>query len=92
MLDATPLNEAGEDRLCRRVVSDLADETVRLCRICLRDGLTEQEALTRMHAQQSDDFYIDRSDYTLDNSVAVSADDIYNMLAVLGCAHPGESD
>lgn len=48
--------------------------------------------LTRMHAQQSDDFYIDRSDYTLDNTVAVSADDMDNMLAVLGCAHPGESD
>ena len=64
----------------------------RLGRICRRDGLTEQEALTRMHAQQSDDFYIDRSDYTLDNTVAVSADDMDNMLAVLGCAHPGESD
>lgn len=45
-----------------------------------------------MHAQQSDDFYIDRSDYTLDNTVAVSADDMDNMLAALGCAHPGESD
>ena len=54
--------------------------------------LAEQEALTRMHAQQSDDFYSDRSDYTLDNTVAVSADNMDNMLAVLGCAHPGESD
>lgn len=92
VLDAPTLFEAGADRLCRRVVSVLADETVRLGRICRRDGLTEQEALTRMHAQQSDDFYIDRSDYTLDNTVAVSADDMDNMLAVLGCAHPGESD
>lgn len=56
MLDAPTLFEAGADRLCRRVVSVLADETVRLGRICRRDGLTEQEALTRMHAQQSDDF------------------------------------
>ena len=92
VLDAPTLFEAGADRLCRRVVSVLADETVRLGRICRRDGLTEQEALTRMHAQQSEDFYIDRSDYTLDNTVAVSADDMDNMLAVLGCAHPGESD
>ena len=92
VLDAPTLFEAGADRLCRRVVSVLADETVRLGRICRRDGLTEQEALTRMHAQQSDDFYIDRSDYTLDNTVAVSADNMDNMLAVLGCAHPGESD
>ncbi|MFQ9812384.1 MAG: dephospho-CoA kinase [Hominenteromicrobium sp.] len=92
MLDAPTLFEAGADRLCRRMVSVLADETVRLGRICRRDGLTEQEALTRMHAQQSDDFYIDRSDYTLDNTVAVSADNMDNMLAVLGCAHPGESD
>ena len=29
--------------------------------------------MTLSHAQQSDDFYIDRSDYTLDNTVAVSA-------------------
>ena len=86
VLDAPTLFEAGADRLCRRVVSVLADETVRLGRICRRDGLTEQEALTRMHAQQSDDFYIDRSDYTLDNTVAVSADNMDNMLAVLGCA------
>lgn len=44
VLDAPTLFEAGADRLCRRVVSVLADETVRLGRICRRDGLTEQEA------------------------------------------------
>ncbi len=87
VLDAPTLFEAGADRLCRRVVFVLADGTVRSGRIFSRDGFRAGGG-DRMHAQQADGFYIDRSDYTLDNTVAVSADDMDNMLAALGCGRP----
>ena len=92
VLDAPTLFEAGVDRLCRRVVSVVAEESVRMQRIMQRDGLTEVEAKRRMHAQQTDAFYADRSDFVLDNTVSVSETELDMMLAALGCAHTGEAN
>ncbi|MDD7646022.1 MAG: dephospho-CoA kinase [Ruminococcus bromii] len=92
VLDAPTLFEAGADRLCRRVVSVVAEESVRLERIMRRDGLREAEAKRRMHAQQTDAFYADRSDFVLDNTVSVSETELDMMLAALGCAHTGEAN
>lgn len=90
VLDAPTLFEAGADRLCRRVVSVLADRAVRLERILQRDGIMPQEAQRRMGAQQSDDFYADRSDFILDNTADVSEKQIDDMLAAFGCAAQGD--
>ena len=92
VLDAPTLFEAGADRLCRRVVSVIAEESVRLQRIMRRDGLTEVEAKRRMQAQQTDAFYTDRSDFVLDNTTAVSADEADAMLAALNGALLGETN
>ena len=86
VLDAPTLFEAGADVLCRRVVSVLADADERRARIMKRDGLTTEEALRRMGAQQSDEFYAGRSDFVLDNTVSVSAEAVHEMLTAMGCA------
>ena len=90
VLDAPTLFEAGAERLCRRVVSVLADRAVRRARILRRDGISEAEAEHRMQAQQADGFYAARSDYVLDNTASVSDADIDDMLAALGCGRQGD--
>ena len=90
VLDAPTLFEAGADRLCRRVISVLADRSIRLQRIMRRDGITEEEAVRRMRAQQEDTFYAERSDYVLDNTESVSEAAVDTMLAVLGCGLSGD--
>lgn len=90
VLDAPTLFEAGAERLCRRVVSVLADRAVRKARILQRDGITGEEAERRMRAQQADGFYASRSDYVLDNTVSVTDADLDDMLAALGCGDQGD--
>lgn len=90
VLDAPTLFEAGAERLCRRVVSVLADRAVRKARILQRDGITGEEAERRMRAQQADGFYASRSDYVLDNAVSVTDADLDDMLAALGCGDQGD--
>ncbi len=67
LLDAPTLFESGCDLLCDLVVSVLAPADVRLKRILLRDGITPQQALSRMGAQHDDRFYTEQSDYLLLN-------------------------
>ncbi len=90
VLDAPTLFEAGAERLCRRIVSVLANRAVRRARILQRDGITSQEAERRMGAQQTDDFYAERSDYVLDNTVGVTDAEIDEMLAAFGCVKQGD--
>lgn len=68
VLDAPTLYEAGLQARCDTVVAVLADEEVRCARIIARDGLTEEEARTRIGAQKKDDFYLSRADHILKNN------------------------
>lgn len=66
-VDAPLLFESGFDRECDVTVAVLAPPSVRLERICERDGLTEEQALARIHAQPPDAFYTERATYCLQN-------------------------
>ncbi len=68
ILDAPTLFEAGADRLCDMIVSVMADYEVRLKRIALRDGLSEQRIKDRFSSQRSADFFIEHSDAVLENN------------------------
>lgn len=68
VLDAPTLYEAGLQARCDTVAAVLADEEVRCQRIMARDGLTEEEARTRIGAQKKDEFYISRADHILKNN------------------------
>lgn len=61
LLDAPTLYESGADRFCHRVIAVLAPMELRLRRIIERDGLTREQALTRIQAQPSDAFYLERT-------------------------------
>ncbi len=69
VFDAPQLFESGANRDCNLVVSVLAPEEIRLHRILLRDGISEQAALERMHAQKSEQFFRAHSDYIIENDL-----------------------
>lgn len=88
VLDAPTLFESGCDKFCDKVVSVIASQDIRCRRIIDRDGLSEEEALHRIGAQHSDNFYMERSWAVLQNNGDVSelklqADGLLDRLAVL---------
>ena len=68
LFDAPLLFESGFDTSCDLVVCVVAEERVRIARLCERDGLTEEQARARLRAQLSDRELIARSDRVLHNS------------------------
>lgn len=67
IFDAPQLFESGANRDCNIIVSVLASEELRLHRILLRDRISEQAALQRIHAQKSEAFFRAHSDYIIEN-------------------------
>lgn len=67
IFDAPTLFESGCDSLCDVIISVIAPKDTRISRITVRDNITEQQAQLRINAQHSDDFYTERSDYTIVN-------------------------
>lgn len=67
ILDASQLFESGLDKKCNLVFSVLAPYEDRLKRIKERDQLTDIQAEARMAAQYPEQFFIDNSDYVIDN-------------------------
>ena len=68
IFDAPLLYESGGDALCDCVIAVIAPLDVRLDRIMKRDGITREEAMLRINAQQDDEFYISRADHIIDGS------------------------
>lgn len=65
VLEAPLLFETGMDALADTVVCVTAPETVRVRRVCRRDGLTPEEALRRIRSQNPQEQNAQLSDYTL---------------------------
>ena len=53
---------------CDFVLSVLADKETRISRITSRDGISREQALARINAQPDDKFFIENSDYYINNS------------------------
>ena len=68
VIDAVFLIESGLDERCDLTVGVVAPREVRMHRIMLRDGISEQAALMRIDAQPDEEFYREHCDYILDNS------------------------
>lgn len=68
VLDAPTLFESGCDKFCDKVVSVIAAQELRCRRIIARDGLSEEEAVHRITAQHSEQFYVERSWIVLQNN------------------------
>ena len=73
VLDAPLLFESGADALCGQTVAVLARQPIRCSRIMARDGITEEEALRRISAQQPDEFYRRRAGAVFENNADLAA-------------------
>ncbi len=68
LLDAPLLFEAGLESRCDIVMLLVADEDVRIKRVCLRDDATEEEVRNRINSQMSDADKRKKSDIIVENS------------------------
>ena len=66
--DAPLLFEAGLHKHCKYVVSIICDRDTQIRRIMERDGISRDTAEDRINAQHPKEFYIQQSDYYVDNS------------------------
>lgn len=67
VVDAAAIIESGFAQRCDVLVTVTAPQSVRLERIMKRDGISEADALLRINAQKSDDWYESKSDYVIVN-------------------------
>lgn len=63
---------------CDLIISVISDKRLRLERIMNRDKITSEQAMARIKAQPSDEFFIKNSDFYIDNSSSIS--DMENQL------------
>lgn len=66
-LDAVELISAGMGERCGFTVAVVSDKESRIERIMARDGISREEALRRVNAQKSDDYYIENCSFVLNN-------------------------
>ena len=71
VIDAPLLFESGIDAMCDETVAVLAPAEMRMERIMVRDGLTAEQAETRINAQKPDEFYSGRAGHTVENSAGL---------------------
>lgn len=67
VIDAAALLESPSKALCDKIAVVIAPEEIRLKRILHRDTISESEALTRIKAQKSDNYYTEQADCILRN-------------------------
>lgn len=70
-IDGAVLIGSNMEELCEYMVAVIADEGLRKKRIMVRDGLSEEEALSRIRAQQDESFYRVHSDYVIENNGSI---------------------
>lgn len=85
IVDAPLLFESGFDKECDVIVAVTAPREERIKRLLLRDGITRDAIELRLSKQHPDEFYTERSDFTITNNgsledVNLQADMIYRKL------------
>ncbi len=68
VIDVPLLFEAGLDKYCDFIISVIADEELKIKRICKRDNVDIQTAKSRLNIQHENNFYIEKSDFVINNS------------------------
>ncbi len=68
IIDAALIFECPLTAVCKKIISVIADEDVRLERIMKRDSISEEDALLRINAQPSAEYYIEKSDIIINNN------------------------
>lgn len=68
IIDAPLLFEAGLNKYCDYVIALIADTTLKIKRICKRDGIDEKTAQSRLNIQNEDSYYIQKADFIIENN------------------------
>lgn len=68
LLDAPTLFESRADDFCELIISVVAREPLRLDRIIKRDGLSREQAQSRIDSQLPESFFIGHSDFIIKNN------------------------
>lgn len=76
IIDAPLLIESKLSEICDIVISVVADEEIKIKRICLRDNIDEDTAKKRINAQPKNDFYIKNSNLVILNNDEYSLEKI----------------
>ncbi len=76
IIDAPLLIESKLNEMCDIVISVIADEDIKMERICLRDNIDEDCATDRISAQPENDFYIKNSNIVIVNNNKYSLEKI----------------
>lgn len=67
IIDAPLLFESELDKCCDYVIALVADEELKIRRICKRDEIDEETAKSRLNIQNEDSYYIEKSDFVIQN-------------------------
>lgn len=68
VIDGATVIESGCGKMCDVLVSVVANEDVRTKRIVKRDNISLTDAKRRVSAQKPEDFYIENSDFVIENN------------------------
>ena len=68
VIDAPLLFEARIEKICNFTIAVISKKDLRLNRIMVRDGITEEAAKMRIDAQKSSDYYTSNATYTVTNN------------------------
>lgn len=84
VIDAAALLDSSCKELCNKIVVVTAPEDIRLERILSRDGITNEQAITRIKAQKDDDYYFRHADIIIKNYPPYDkSEDVYKELEEL---------
>ncbi len=67
LIDAAALLDSDCKDLCHKIIVVSAPEEIRLERILSRDSITKEQAMTRINAQKSDEYYFSHADIIIRN-------------------------
>ena len=71
LLDAPQLFESGANKMCDRIVSVIAPKEMLIERAMERDEISYEEAEKRLNSQYPEQFFIDNSDFVINNSTTI---------------------
>lgn len=84
VLDAPLLFESGLDTICEHTIAILAEEKIKIKRICKRDNISEDTAMARLHIQKDNQYYIDRAEYIIQNNGKIEEIDLEGICIKIG--------
>lgn len=68
IIDAPLLFESKLDKICDITVAVLAEKNLKINRICARDNIEKETAISRLAIQKEDFYYQEKADYIVTNN------------------------